>query len=224
MKKIGKVVVFLAVYAGICVLFLGVPEYIVESKIKEEIQIYQINYGLFGGEAFAIILAVVYMFSLWLPNYFDEFPGKRYELKVKILGTLGSLLLLCAISVFYGQWYDVYTLDGVFVKRCFKEKQYDWDAVSYYTIGTNGLSLSMKLYFSDGKKTDVFGNDWTSGVMSEEYYEKFPEDWYDYALWLDKTLEQQGKELKIKDKEKLEKKLKGMDSHLRKVAQEIIRE
>ena len=224
MKKIGKVVVFLAVYVGICVLFFGVPEYIVESKIKQEIQIYQINYGLFGVEAFVAIQVVGCLFYFWLPKYFGDAWGKMHGLKVKILATLGSLCLLCGVSAFYAQWYDVYTLDGVFVKRCFKEKQYDWEEVSYYTISTDGISLSMKLCFSDGKIIDVFGSKFSSSVMSEEYYEKFPQDWYDYVLWLDKTLEQKGKEIRIKDKEKLEKKLKGMDSHLRKVAEEIIRE
>lgn len=224
LKKIGKVIVLLTVYWGICILFLGGAERWVGNKIKVETEIYQINFGLSGVEMFSILLIVIWLFSVWFPNYFEDDPGKIYRLKVKNAITIGSILLISGISILYAQWYEVLTLDGVTTKRFFKEKHYDWEDVSYYTIGRKSRGLSMKLFMSDGKRVEVFGNEWSNISVSEGYIQKFPENMYDYALWLDKILEEHGTELRIKNMEKLEKDLKGMDSHQRKVGQEIIRE
>lgn len=224
LKKLGKTVILLAVYWGICALFLGGAESMVERTIKQKHEIYQINFGLFGMEMFGILLLVLLLFALWFPNYFEGTPGKRYPLKIKIAATLGSILLLWGISVLYGQWYEVFTMEGAETKRFFKEEQYNWEDVSYYTLGSRGRGLSMKLVMADGKTVNVFGSYSGSIDTSEAYTEQFPEGNYDYALWLDKKLEEQGTELKIKNKEKLEKKLKGMDYYLRQVALEIMAE
>lgn len=224
LKKLGKAVILLAVYWGICILFLKSTETLVERRIKAEYEIYQINFGLFGLEIFGILLLVVFIFGVWFPHYFAGEPGKWYPLRIKIAATLGSILLMGGISVLYGQWYEVFTMEGVKTKHFFKEEQYDWEDVSYYTIDTRGRELSMKLVMADGKHMNVFGNYSSCIDTSEAYTEQFPEGIYDYALWLDKKLEEQGKELRIKEKEKLEKKLKGMDYYLRQVAQEIMAE
>lgn len=232
--KMGKNIVRKLIYLIICLvvwcIVFGICEGITmlphSGKIADAESVYYLNQGFAGILLYVSVIMVV----LLAPQWFSKTSAKNPE---ENIGTLESrkkkykwlvrcILILAILCVACSHWYEVYNLDGVKVHHWNKTKEYNWEEISYYTLDTNGKGLAMYLHMNDGTKVDVFGGSFAISVTNEAFAKQFPDDVYDYAVWLDKVLERQGTELRIKDKEELQKKLMLVDYSVRRVAEIIM--
>lgn len=119
---------------------------------------------------------------------------------VLLIAAIG--LIICVAEAF---WHNRFTPDGVEIHHFFSKKAYTWDEVDYYTLKAKSGILRFELVMKDGEKISFV--DSNAEYISDAFYEMFPDDVYDYSVWLAQNLKNHGKELRVEDWEYLHEKL-----------------
>lgn len=104
-----------------------------------------------------------------------------------------ALLSLCAVllgSACSMSWYERYTVEGVEVCHFGHKKEYTWkEAESFRLKGDYQGILVFEVLMKDGNRYAFNGGIWKQAeYMSTAFDEKFPEDVYDYTVWLAEEL------------------------------------
>ncbi len=225
-RKFLNLVLYFVVWVIVCCVcevVLMQPHF---DGIADTESVYYLNQGFGALVLYATIVMAIWLLPQWLPKLSgkvsEEEIGTGESRKKKYVWLVRCILILGILCVGCKYWYEVYSLDGVKVQHWMKTKEYSWEDVSYYTLDTDGKGLAMYLYMEDGTKVNVFGGSFTVSTTNEAFAREFPNDIYDYAIWMDEILEQQGCELRIKNVEDLHKKLMLEDYSVRKVAEAIL--
>lgn len=180
---------------------------------------YQYHYGedniyLISGNAtgipiilsLALFMIVVWLFSPdGLRGYFEEEDGSgikaHFSMKKKLVVLSVSICLAIVGSIGSMCWFERFTLDGV-ERHCFiAKKEYGWKDVEYFTLKADSHGVLMfEVRMQDGTKHYFNG-----GILRwAEYYgdgfeKKFPEDVYDYMVWLAEKLGSQNIPMRVED-------------------------
>lgn len=212
-RKIKKIL-----FAGI---ILGVVFVIVPNMTQGYYDaLYETETSFFVAES--IVTLILWVFELlwvtWLlePDALEALPelqddnGRMIKPSIptdwKIGFVVGSICITFILSMLSTAWHECFTLDGVEVHH-FDTKEYTWEDVDYYTIEPKNKRMCMELYMTDGKNYRCTGSDWQVVYYSDAFGEEFEDDDWNYAIWLAKTLQDEGIPLKIESWERLEDEL-----------------
>ncbi|MCI9174608.1 MAG: hypothetical protein HFH49_06600 [Lachnospiraceae bacterium] len=148
----------------------------------------------------AALFLLLFFTVLWLfapegvKGYFedDEGRGMKADFSPRKKAAVCALAVFITLSATAGSmlWYQRFTMNGV-EYRCFLyKKDYTWQEVSGLTLKADAQGVLMfEFQMTDGKKRSFNGGFlWCVEYFGEGFEEKFPEDVYDYALWLGQEL------------------------------------
>lgn len=134
-----------------------------------------------------------------ITNFFSQ--GKKANLPFFVkcrIASLGAIVVLLTMLL-PACSYDCITEQGV-LRRCFLfYKSYTWENADYYSLRSVGKgSLAFLIEMDDGHS--VFLDTSLANYLPEETY---PNDEYDFFLYLAEVLHKQGVPLQVKDWDKL---------------------
>ncbi len=205
---------FLGGVIYLLMLLVGIP-LLGEKLIFNHIMGRDTNYIITGSPFVLYIISGLYLFCIfiWLyskqglfGNIFSSEKGIRAHLpthvKTKVL--LLSVCVFIISAIINSTWYDCITEDGITKKHFIWSKSYTWEDVNYYELsakfdGTLRYSIIMK----DGSSISCFGDTSFSNIDEQKY----PSDENDFMLMLTREFAEQGISIKVKNWNKLYKKL-----------------
>lgn len=164
-----------------------------------------------------IILAIIFFaICVWLYSPYgllaNMYTGQeglkaKLPLKIKIIITIISLLVVILGSLFSTLWHDVFTKDGVHVYHFGVEREYSWEDAKAFRLKSdyNGV-LIFEVTMKDGRDY-YFNGGFFRGIeySSTKYDREFPD--YDYTIYLAKELARNEVKMELSDWKKVKKDL-----------------
>lgn len=211
MKRIIGVV---AIVIWFFLALLGVPTLIEQAYMSYfgAEQAYFITSNLSGVPILLCIgLFAVYIW-LFFPNGLlgnlwkgEEGVKAKCSKRTKFVIATATLLVVMVGTIGSVFWFERYTQEGVEIYRFGQRNEYTWEEVENFTLkgDWNGVMV-FRLNMKDGEKYSFNG-----GLLhaveyfNDAYNEQFPEDVYDYTVWLSKELGKRNVPMEVKDWEAL---------------------
>lgn len=166
-----------------------------------------------------IILAVIFFgICVWLYSPYgllaNVFTGEeglkaKLPLKIKVIITMISLVVVIMGSLFSTLWHDVFTKDGVQAYHFGIKREYSWEDAKVFRLKSdyNGV-LIFEITMDDGRDYYFNGGFFRAIEYTSESFDKeFSEDGDDYAIYLAKELAEHQVEMDVSDWKKVKKDL-----------------
>ena len=175
--------------------------------------------GSLTGVPFLMSIVILSVF-LWLfspdglRGYFEDDNGNGikadFSIRRKIIIAVLTLIISAAGCIISMLWFERFTLEGIEKHHFFSHKTYEWNEVSEFRLKADSQGvLVMQFEMTDGKKYSFNGGILRAAeYTSNAFDEKFPEDVYDYMVWIGEELGNSGVVMDTSDWDKLKRKLK----------------
>lgn len=191
----------------------------IPSIAEDLLTVFNDNISYYASYKFNFIYFIIGLFdlALWVYLYskYGLFPNRvtgevgiksNIPRKAKYKITLLSVLLLLISLIPSFGFYDYFTEDKLIINRLVYTKEYTWEDIDYYTLSEASGTLTFTVVMKDGTKSDCIGGAammWTSNLPEDKY----PDQDYDFVLYLTHTYTDMGIELRVGDWDKLYKDL-----------------
>lgn len=172
---------------------------------------YMASYGIFIIYYFFGVYLFFVLVWLYSKNgvFAEPYENKRY--KAHFPAKIRRRILAVSVTVFlisYGicsTWYDCVSENGVSKRRVFWTKEYTWENAEYFEPGVNADgTLAFDIGLSDGTEVKLYGGVLGVSSLDEAVY---PNDESDFIPYLTEKFVEKGIPAKVKDWDKLEKKI-----------------
>lgn len=131
----------------------------------------------------------------------EEGAKAKCSKRTKFVIATATLFVVIVGSIGSTFWFERYTKEGVEIYHFGKRNVYTWEEVEAFTLkGDRDGVMVFQLNMKDGKKYSFNG-----GLLhaveycNDAYEEQFPEDVYDYTVWLSKEFGKRNIPMEIKD-------------------------